>query len=612
MQTQFSFWDPRTLVPESCNSIVSHRINEKNFGCMRISAPEGQSFLGNLVVSILLDDSDSMNDQNKLSLAIQTILNFVEVMAERSNVWLCLVTFNSHAQIVIPVTQLTPEAMPGIVAKLKTIWAHGCTNYEQAFRLENQVLQDSLQKMPTDNPVHLVRIFLTDGEITKGSRDVKALYEMMREIKPGSIPELELSTRNVVCGFGSSVDLGCLQALSSLVHPVTGELNCSSLVTITSPKELGLKIGDIVYSIVYLFGANIQVSIDGNGCQIFDYHQQSGSPQGKASTQVWHPNIRFSSISHGDSINLWIETPLNANFEVSIRWNNPFSGQSHTHVCTHNIEPLSVPPSTFQEQFNLFSGMLKIDIFKMWMAAQNDAEPDLIVRNAYYIIRMLKELSDSISSENEQVSCVIKNLMTDACFTVGLMTVESQQEKEFALWDRQVCSGGDQLVNSGLNVTMRYVPGEERFEDEALKALQNQKPEEEQEQDDCFQDDCFHSEPIQRMASVVPSSHSKFQRLSKLRTLCAMMATARLNGDERSAESLLAEMNVWSFNRDYHDYPNDDGIFSSIPSDDHRRHRMSFIRRISSNPQRSDTSTSGGFDPVSPSKRFCSDQVASS
>ena len=633
MHTKITTFVPESKgsFPSSLQSMIERRTKEKLFGCWEITAPESdvsQENSTNYLFGIVADISSSMQG-DKIYHALGTIKNLFQIMSEKCNesqhFWIYLITFNSKAKLVIPLTEITQATLPSILESLETIQATGCTNYHAAFQLQNEVLDDIFKKMSSEKPLHLVRFFLTDGEITEGPRNIDELYDLMRFFNAkSSTQQLRLFTRDVVFGYGTGVQLECLQALSAQRHPVSGETSCSSLVTIMKPADIGPKVGETVYGIFNMFGANVTVSI--NGTELFDYRQQHQD-------QVWRSSILLPSINCGDSHRFLFQCPPVQTCIVTIKWDNLFTGQSHSHECTHSMHTMLMEPrKLFLQQTELILGMIEIEISKQMMAAETKlVDPNQIVQNAYQTIRQLKELDATLSPDSEELKCHIIKLLTDARFIVGLTTINSHQEQKLAIWDRRICSGGNDVVNSGVDVARKYVPDEEDFETEAIEAIKEHVPTHDHESnfsdDDFEENDCLSSIPTRMPTAMPHSSHTRrYNDGSQLRRLCALIATARRNGDNTSAKELLIQMHRRPFDDEYDNGPlfGNDDTFSSIPSDDPRRRRFGLIRQMSSNPQRSDTSgsyvnvdasSSGGFvmtDPLTPSKRVCqSDKVSS-
>lgn len=640
MKSTITTFDPKSKgsFPSSLQSMIQRRI-EKLFGCLEITAPESdvsQENSTNYLFGIVLDISSSMQEGGKLGYAIETIQKLAQIMSKKHNesqqFSMYLITFNSKAKLVIPLTEITPETLPSILESLETIQATGCTNYHAAFQLQNEVLSAIFQKMSSEKLLHLVRFFLTDGEITEGTRNVRELYDLMRLINARSSTQQLRLSRDFVFGYGTGVNLECLQALSAQRHPVSGETSCSSLVTIMKPADIGPKVGETVYGIFNMFGANVTVSINGGDAvatELFDYRRQHQD-------QVWGSSILLPSINCGDSHRFLFQCPSVQTCIVTIKWDNLFTGQSHSHECTHSMHTMLMEPGKLLlQQLSLVLGMIEIEISKQMMAAETKlVDPNQIVQNAYQTIRQLKELDATLSPDSEELKCHIIKLLTDARFIVGLTTINSHQEQKLVLWDRRICSGGNDVVNSGVDVARKYVPDEEDFETEAIEAIKEHVPTQVHESDfpnDEFEEsDCIPSLLVRMPTAMPQSSHTrKYHNGSQLRKLCALIATARRNGDNTSAKDLLIQMHQRPYDYEYDDGPlfGNDDTFSSIPSDDPRRRRFGLIRQMSSDPQRSNTSgsyvnvnvdasSSGGFvltDPSTPSKRVCqSDNISSS
>ena len=134
--------------PVSLHSMIERRVDGKLFGCLEITAPDSdvsQENSTNYLFGIVLDNSSSMQG-DKMRHAIETIQKFAQIMSEKHNesqhFWMYLITFNSTAKLVIPLTEITPATLPSILESLGTIQATGCTNYHAAFQLQNEVFDN--------------------------------------------------------------------------------------------------------------------------------------------------------------------------------------------------------------------------------------------------------------------------------------------------------------------------------------------------------------------------------------------------------------------------------------------------------------------------------------
>jgi len=586
MKTIINIFKTGQYFPQSLHPMIARRTEGKTFGSLKITAPEGTVKEVRYLFGIVLDNSSSMQG-DKLRHAVETIRNLAQIMSENKDpILMYLITFNSQASLVIPLSEITPATLPSIFESLERISVTGSTNYHAAFQLQNEVLSDIVQKMSSEIPLHVVRFFLTDGEITEGPRNMNEIYDMLKLISSdSSTSQLRLSTRDVVFGYGKDIKLECLQALSAQKHPVTGKISCSSLVTIMNPQDIGLKVGETIFHIMNMCGANVTVSINGGTVELFDYRQTSDP--------VWRDEILLSSINWGDSQKFLFQSSPVQTLIITIKWDNLFTGQCHSLVFTHCIPTEQITlAQDFLQQLPLILGMMEIEIFKQMMAAETNSVPsDQIVQNAYQTLRLLKELDAMLSPDNEEDKCHIIKLLTDARFIVGLTTICSTQEQQLALWDRRICSGGGDVVDSGVDVARKYVLGEEDFEIKAIEAMKKYVPTNDHESvlNDFEESDCIPT----RMPTVMPHSYTpRSHNGSKLRRLCVLMATARRNGDDVSAKDLLDQMHQRSYDDEYYECTGNDDVLSSIPSNDPRRRRMGLIRAMSSNPRSSDTPSS--------------------
>jgi hypothetical protein len=285
---------------QGARSLIERRTADKKiFGKLELSIPRITTASGgsiddddddddmpaaeprNIIVGFVLDTSGSMQGK-KIQHAINTCKKFIEVIhAERNGktikkqpirAWIYVITFNSHAEVVIPFQEITKDTVQMINERLNYIGTDGCTNYQRAFSKQTEVIQDIIQKLNElhkqehdddddstphhdddsqpvaggrnplpvaggRNPLpvaggrnpqhyHVIRIFETDGEITEGTSDIRKLYKMMRNTSTATATTTastatgpRFTFEDYVIGYGTSVDLGCLKELASPYPP---------------------------------------------------------------------------------------------------------------------------------------------------------------------------------------------------------------------------------------------------------------------------------------------------------------------------------------------------------------------------------------------------------
>jgi uncharacterized protein YegL len=620
------------FIPPNTVPLIERRLlDNKSFCKLELTVPHIDRFTSNddkpaaaqprnIVAGFLLDTSDSMKGE-KLQHAKNTIKKFVEVLhAERNgktienqpiHSWFYLITFNSKTQVVIPFQEITEETVPKINEQLDSIRTDGCTNYELAFQKQTEVLDEIIRQLvqkhegdQTQPQYHFMRFFETDGEITQGSHNISKLYNMMRTtFVPTSA--IRLTFEDCVLGYGTDVDLGCLKALASPYPPVNISadeigFNCSSLVAILQPQDIGWQVGEILFKLIMRYECNIQVSVSASvgTIEIFEYQ-----------THQWSASTKLHSLIHGEKKNMWLQyTPVGASLakipvQVKIQYTEQFSGNSMTHTFDHIIDPSPVVPpqqiesisqpfeSTvpFQQTISLILGMIQIEIFKQFREVEaNRYDRDTIVHEAYKIKRMLNSLKAIAHISFPILASQIQNLMTDVKVIIGLTTIQNNREQNLVLHARRVCSAEQDVFNTGSAVSRKYVEFEEDFEEEAKRIIDASKANGDQafhDSDEELDDDTILSRIPTCMTQTSNESHRKNTTGSILRTLCAKIAHARNKKEDISAQQLYEQMRHQHLRYDTEYDPDQlfDDTFSSTPADDvYTQCRMGMMRQMSS------------------------------
>jgi len=657
-----------TMVPENVRSLMERRTqNGKVFGKLDIFPPLIERDAGimepprNIIAGFLLDTSGSMQG-TKIEHAINTIKKLVEVLLSERNgktikhqpfhSWIYLITFNSKAELMVPFQEITDETVPQINKYLDNIYVSGCTNYEVAFQKQSEVLSEIIAKLESEAAVghppqhyHILRFFETDGDITEGSRNIQKLYKMMRNCTTATTTR-RITFEDVILGYGTDVALGCLKTLAS-AHPesetvvattpsissAAAEYNCSSLVTIIKPEDIGWQVGEILFKMILRFGSKVQVSVraadDDAIIELFEYQ-----------THEWNSTTTFHSLVHGQKRSLYIQyTPLpasvapTATINLKIQYDDQFSGNAYTYEMAYVIHlsdeeehrrsneerkrlRISTPDATVQLVATLILGMIQIEIFKQYREIEaNRYNKDLIVSEAYKTLRMLRSIDFITNTSFPDIACQTANLMNDVKVIIGLTTIEDLKEQSIILHARRICSAEQDIFNTGAKVSRKYVEREEEQEEEATRVISaaaaaaaaagggdcedaaaEHEYEEEEEEEAC--DDSFPSRiaTITRNSSIDTPCITSNQRKtascssgSELRTLCVIMTLSKKKNEDVTAEQLYIQMKQRQRGRGYHqehdddEYHGADDTFSNTPmDDDYTQRRMGMMRQMSS------------------------------
>lgn len=629
----------------------------------------------NIVAGFLLDTSGSMEGQ-KISQAVNTIKQLAQIILEERNgktlehqpihAWIYVISFDSTATIRIPFQEITEETFPGIISELDNIRTNGSTNYEVAFKKQTEVISEILQFIATDpeqRQFHMMRFFETDGEITQGTRDIQWLYHAMRttttdttdtsdttDTTDTSDPQhhhhYNVTFEDYVIGYDTGIDLKCLKELASPTPPASEQhsdecYNCSSLITVVRAEDIGWQVGEILYKQIMRVGIKLTVSVESKNpaegvAELFGYQ-----------TNQWSKATTFHSIIHNERKALYVQfTPTTATATatqpeiiVRVQCETQLTGAKYTYEFFHQsassssltpLLPRSFDSMTLTEQgvacaesdraiqavIPIIQAMVHIEIFKQFRELEGDNyDKDVIVREAYNTLRMLKAIG---AKTNERfihsIAPKTANMITDVKLIIGLTAIKNVTEQHCIIHARRTASAEEDIFNTGVTASRKYVEGEEEHETVAreiierhqgIRLQQQQQQQQDQEEDyDEVESDCIPSRIATCMSPSPTTNNSphhhhhrhKVQRNPSLvRLLCARIALSKINNQDRTPDSIYDEMILESmhyggeYNEDpsyfhTHHGPQDaDTVFSTPSQDDeYTQRRMGMMRQMSS------------------------------
>jgi hypothetical protein len=433
-----------------------------------------------------------------------------------------------------------------------------------------------------------------------------------------------LTFEDYVLGYGTDVDLNCLQTLASPYQrseyladrshanrkrQYTDAYNCSSLITIIKPEDIGWQMGELLFKVIMRYGYKVQVSISTAApfIELFEYQSHS-----------WSNSTTLHSIIHGETKPLYIQyTPPDAATAtaaatalVKVQYSNQFTGSTYTYEFEHTIIP---SPTTDAATYTDVSvpdlpilGMIQIEIFKQFREIEAGStatggskyDKDTIVREAYKTLRMLKSL-DAITPQHE-------NLITDVKVIIGLTTIQNKKETDMILHARRICSAEQEIFNTGANISRKYIDGEEDYEEEAARVINahNDKDDKDDNDDNDDNDELVSDALPSRIPTVLDTPYSqnavadyggsrRYHRCedgSELRTLCARIAMAKKHKEDFTTEQLYDQVRRYGSAAGHHQHnaaaAAADDQFSSTPMDDeYTQRRMGMMRQMSSASQ---------------------------
>jgi len=424
--------------------------------------------------------------------------------------------------------------------------------------------------------------------------------------------------------------------------------NCSTLTTIINDEDIGYKAGEILFKLIMRCGNNWKISVDTSGgakVELFEYQ-----------THQWGTDTSIHSMIYGEKKTLWVQytpavdTTTLPSVQVKIQYENQFTAEKFTYQFEHDIESEQQDQTNTEDAaaavsigdlvtplFPLILGMSQIEIFKMFREMEADRyDKDVIVREAYKILRILKSIDTITRISHPAIACQTLNLITDVKVIIGLTTIEDQKEQRMVIHDRRICSAEEEVFNSGAKVSRKYVPDEEEHEEDAIRVINAAKKAAAEaaaadtaSNPDANLDDNNHQQPAEydayeevgdglpsRIPTMMPYTQNDYvdtpfmgrgghrsyngnrrtHNGSELRALCVRIATARNKQEDTSAEELYQQMQaqqkqyggggngVWYEADEYEPYdgPRDDTFSNTPMDDDYTQRRIGIMRQMSS------------------------------
>ena len=289
LNTSYCVFDTSTL-----SSNTSFPIPDPFFGLFHLKVGDNALHTSSLSQHFVfvVDHSGSMSFKcsdgiTKMTHVVYTLNKIVQYFSEYSamsvSIYLTVFAFDNKFEEVVKMVKLDDSTKDDIIKKINNIRPQGLTNIELALKETKQFINECLATCPERNITH---IFMTDGDVTVGSADIKVLQS-----------ECVPSISNIFIGFGLDHNAHMLSALGN------------SYYFIDNMERSGLVYGEVLSSVLCCIAKHVSVKI-ANG-YIYDWKHN-----------VWKTELFIGDIVSDKTYHLIASDPSTVDCILSIKMND--------------------------------------------------------------------------------------------------------------------------------------------------------------------------------------------------------------------------------------------------------------------------------------------------
>jgi hypothetical protein len=317
-------------------------VSFQNFGILQIEISDTPMVTTGQDIFMSDDMSGSMEDQTKdgrtkIQHMIHTTKNMINVLAQaqavqaiqstqKPDINIAIDGFDDLIEQVIPLTKVTEDNVDAMYKQIdKKLKARNSTNIEIALENAKTKINQNQQGKGKDKDRIQHHIFMTDGQVTKGSTDHTHLASLV-----------DPNYSNIFIGFGIDHDAELLQALAANTN--------NACYFVDNIENTGLIYGEILHGILYT--ALYDVKIEMQNGEIYDYK-----------TNTWTTTLEIASLNSEAKKTYHVRTTTQTNQEISAI----ITGKTHILPATMECGELLNQPQNFNDEIDLMPDLMEED-----------------------------------------------------------------------------------------------------------------------------------------------------------------------------------------------------------------------------------------------------------
>jgi len=450
-------------------------------------------------ISFSMNEKNDTNSKSKnkmfyLKHSMNGILRHLASISDTSNITISIYNFDDLVDEIISNVKVTNENLDELSKKINNMKPRGGTNFEKIMKSAYNDIQEKITTNPTGT---FANIFMTDGEMTNGNKDITYLKTF---INPNII--------NAFIGYGYNQSSVILNSFSNIVN------SCYSCID--NVDKGALVYGEIISNIIDIAHSNIRIKLE--NALIYDFRENKFVDYLVVDNLICDSEKSYHVISQTiDTVNIKITSccsRTNQDSEIEIIEK---SEQSLVHFTyRHKVLNILYKIKSFSNKDFFFNGNQNTNIFN---SNENTNIEEIEDFNQKYdetrknlkleLCNLFREIKLYMSSNNLSNNKFYKRLLDDLYITnltmytkycnmyVSARLSSQGQQKIYSVIDIPI--DNNQQVNN--NQRVNYVSDSDSDSDPDSDSNSNSNSESDPDLDtnsDSDSDSDSDSEPVQR------------------------------------------------------------------------------------------------------------------